>query len=410
MQATHSRLQAERTTFVPKLPERAVPAGPTSPSLVGSFGRQRLIHATSSVRSNRLRAHRPAKRRPHRFHALVGGVAAVALALAGCASGAAGQGSGGAASITGSGSSFQNAFQQAAIDEFVKKNPDDNVTYNSVGSGQGKKDFASGLTNFAGTDSTVKDSDGIAADSFVYVPLASAPITVSYNLSGVSKLKLSGTTLGSIFGRTIKNWNDPAIAADNAGVKLPDKPIVVAHRSDGSGTTNRFTEFLAAAGGPGWTLGKGDSVAWAADTQGGAQNTGVAQLVKQTDGAIGYVDFADALAAGLTFASVKNKNGEFIAPSLEAATAAVAGGDVPDDLAFDPINSAGAGAYPITAPTYILLKKSYSDAAVGNLVKAYATFLVTDAQALAAGINYAKLPDTLQQKAVAQVAKLQVRG
>jgi phosphate transport system substrate-binding protein len=345
------------------------------------------------------------------------GVALATLAVAGCAdktpsgtstsSGAANEFASLSGSIKGSGSSFQNNFEQKAVDEFAKVAQDADVTYNSVGSGTGKKEFGSGLTDFAGTDSTVKDSDGVAAGSYLYLPLAGAPITISYNLSGVSKLQLSGATVGGIFSRKIKNWNDPAIAADNPGVTLPNKPIVVAHRSDGSGTTSNFTKYLVAAGGPNWTLGSGDSVAWPADTQGAEKNTGVAQIIKQSDGAIGYVDFADAVAGGLTFASIKNKDGQFVAPSLDGATAAMAGAEVKDDLTFNPINAAGATTYAITSPTYLLLKTSYSDATKAKLVRGYAKFLLTDAQGFAASVNFAKLPDTLQQKALAQIAKVQ---
>jgi phosphate transport system substrate-binding protein len=345
------------------------------------------------------------------------GVALAALTIAGCSSNttpepttsasAASEFASLTGSIKGSGSSFQNALEQRAIDDFIKIAEDADVTYNSVGSGTGKKEFGSGLTDFAGTDSLVKDSDGVTSGSFYYFPLAAAPITVSYNLAGVSKLQLSGDTLGSIFGRQIRNWNDPKIAADNPGVTLPDKPIVVAHRSDGSGTTNQFTKFLVAAGGPGWTLGTGDSVAWPADTQGGDKNTGVAQIIKQADGAIGYVDFADAKSAGLVFASIKNKDGQFVAPSLDSATAAVAAASVKDDLTFDPINTAGATVYPITAPTYFLLKKSYSDAAKAKLVKGYAKYLLTTAQDAAGEVNFAKLPADLQQKALNQLNQVQ---
>ena len=199
--------------------------------------------------------------------------------------------------LNASGASFPNAYYQAALDEFEEVAPDLVITYRSTGSGTGKKEFGSGLTDFAGTDSTVKDGDGPAAGSFLYIPTVAAPITVSYNLSGVDKLQLSPDTLAKIFQRDIKTWNDPAIAADNPGVTLPDKPITVVHRSDGSGTTNNFTKYLVKAGGADWKLGSGDTVAWPADTQGGDKNTGVAQLIKQTDGAIGYVDFADATAA-----------------------------------------------------------------------------------------------------------------
>jgi phosphate transport system substrate-binding protein len=304
------------------------------------------------------------------------------------------------------GATFPAAFYNKALDEFAKVAPDLNLTFTGVGSGQGKKDFGSNLNDFAASDSLVKATDGPAPDSWYYVPTVAAPITVSYNLSGVTGLKLSQATLAKIFGAKITNWNDPAIAADNAGVTLPSKPIVVVHRSDGSGTTNNFTKYLVAVGGTDWTLGTGDTVAWPATTQSAQGNGGVAQLIKSSDGAIGYVDFADAKGAGLVFASIKNKDGQFVAPTVDGATAAIAGATVADDLSYNPLNAPGAAAYPITAPTYLLLHRSYSDAAKGKNVKAFAKWLLTDGQALAAGVNFAKLPDTLQQKALAQVDKV----
>jgi phosphate transport system substrate-binding protein len=341
--------------------------------------------------------------------------ALAALALAGCGSdkatpgastGPANEYSALSGSLKASGASFPNAFYQKAIDEFSKVAENVEITYNSTGSGTGKKEFGQGLTDFAGSDSTVKDSDGIAAGSWYYVPTVAGPITISYNLPGVSKLQLSGDTLGKIFGRDIKKWNDPAIAADNPGVTLPDKNITVVHRSDGSGTTNNFTGYLTKAS-PSWKLGRGDSVAWAADTQGGDKNTGVAQLIKQGDGAIGYVDWADAVASGLTFASIKNKDGQYVAPSLEGATAALAGATVNADLTYDPLDASGATAYPITAPTYLLLKANYSDAGKGKLVKGFVKWLLTDGQGFAASANFAKLPAALQQQALAQLNKVQ---
>lgn len=148
-------------------------------------------------------------------------------------------------------------------------------------------------------------------------------------------------------------------------------------------------------------------MAWPADTQGGAKNTGVAQIIKQSDGAIGYVDFADAVASGLKFASVKNKDGQFVAPSLEGATAAMSSAEVKDDLTFNPIDVAGATTYPITAPTYFLLRKSYSDAAKGKLVKGFARWLLTNTQTFASSVNFAPLPDTLKQKALTQLDQVQ---
>jgi len=348
----------------------------------------------------------------------VAGVALAALTVAGCSSKTPDASSSGSASATpnpyadlsgtlkASGGTFPDAFYQKALDEFANVAPDLNITYGAVGSGQGKKDFGTGLTDFGGTDSLVKATDGPAPGSFLYVPTVAAPITVSYNLSGVAKLQLSPDTLGKIFGTTIKKWNDPAVVADNPGVTLPDKAITVVHRSDGSGTTNNFTKYLVAAAGAGWTLGTGDTVAWPASTQGGDKNTGVAQLIKQSEGAIGYVDFADAKASSLVFASIKNKDGQYVAAALDGATAALAGATVADDLTYNPLNAPGAAAYPITAPTYLLLKPSYTDAAKGKAVKGFVKWLLTDGQALAAGVNFAKLPDALQTKALAQLDKV----
>jgi phosphate transport system substrate-binding protein len=347
------------------------------------------------------------------------GAALTAAVLAGCSgnsddnNGGTDNASGGSelSSLSGelkaSGASFPNAFYQAALDEFAKVAPNLNITYNSTGSGTGKKEFGSGLTDFAGSDSLVKEGDGPAAGSFFYVPTVAAPITVSYNLQGVDNLQLSGDTVGKIFQRDIKKWNDPAIAADNPGVTLPDKNIVVAHRSDGSGTTNNFTKYLAKAA-PSWKLGAGDTVNWPADTQGGDKNTGVAQIVKQSDGAVGYVDLADATESGLVFAALKNKDGKYVKPTLAGATAALSGATIKDDLSYDPLDATGAESYPITAPTYLLVKTSYDDATKGKNVKAFVRWLITDGQQYAESIHFAKLPAELQQKALAQLDKVQV--
>jgi phosphate transport system substrate-binding protein len=343
------------------------------------------------------------------------GVAVAALAVAGCSKknddNTGGTNTGGSelsklsGELKASGASFPNAYYQKALDEFEKVAPSLNITYNSTGSGTGKKEFGSGLTDFAGTDSLVKEGDGPAAGSFLYVPTVAAPITVSYNLSGVSSLQLSPDTLAKIFQRVVKKWNDPAIAADNQGVTLPDKNIVVAHRSDGSGTTNNFTKYLAKASKE-WKLGSGDTVAWPADTQGGDKNTGVAQIIKQADGAIGYVDFSDATAGGLAFAAIKNKDGKFVKASLAGATAALGGASMKDDLTYDPLDASGAETYPITAPTYILVKKKY-DTAKGKNVKAFLKWLLTDGQQFAESVNFAKLPDELKTKALAQIDKIE---
>ena len=346
---------------------------------------------------------------------VIAGAALIALALAGCGkddetpppggNGPANEFAALSGALKASGASFPNAFYQKALDEFSKVAENADITYNSVGSGTGKKEFGQGLTDFAGTDSTVKDDDGVPAGSFLYVPTVAGPITVSYNLSGVDKLQLSPETLANIFQAKITKWNDPAIAKDNPGASLPDTAITVAHRSDGSGTTNNFTKYLTAAAPSTWKLGAGDTVAWPSGTQGAEKNTGVAQIVKQTDGGIGYVDYSDAVETKLNLAAIKNKDGKYVAPSLEGATSALAGAKVNDDLTYDPLNASGADAYPITAPTYLLLKTKY-DADKATAVKDYVRYLLTDGQPIAKDVNFAALPSGLQQKALAQLDKL----
>jgi phosphate transport system substrate-binding protein len=343
--------------------------------------------------------------------------AAAALALAGCGGGGDNAdpspsdeaGASAYADLSGelkaSGASFPDAYYQEVVLAFKDAAANVTVTYNPTGSGTGKKEFGQGLTDFAGTDSTVKDTEA-PAGTYLYVPTVAAPITVSYNLQGVDKLQLSPDTLGKIFQRDIKTWNDAAIVADNPGVTLPSTPITVAHRSDGSGTTNNFTKYLDAAS-ESWKLGSGDTVAWPADTQGGEKNTGVANLIKNGNGAIGYVDLADATASGLKFASIKNKDGQFVAPTLEGATSALAGATVKDDLTYDPLNAAGAESYPITAPTYLLIKPKYDDANKAKLVKGFVDYILNDGQDIAAELHFAKLPDDLRQKALAQLEKIQ---
>jgi phosphate transport system substrate-binding protein len=343
-------------------------------------------------------------------------VAVAALALAGCGGGDddSGSGSTGAddkysglsGSLKATGASFPDAYYQEVISAFKDVAPDLTITYNATGSGTGKKDFGSNLNDFAGTDSLVKDTDGPAAGSFLYVPTVAAPITVSYNLSGVDKLQLSPETLAKIFQRDIKMWNDPAIAADNSDVTLPNKPITVAHRSDGSGTTSNFTKYLNSAAKDVWKLGSGDTVKWPTDTQGGEKNTGVATLIKNGDGTIGYVDLSDAKASGLKFASIKNKEGRFVAPTLDGAKAALAGATVKDDVSYDPLNAAGADSYPITSPTYLIVRTKYDDAKKAEAVKGFITYLLGDGTKLAEEVNFAPLPDALKTKALAQLDKI----
>ncbi len=354
--------------------------------------------------------------RSSRLRRTVIALAVPALLLAACGSSSksspssSGGSTSGSGTLNGSGSTFQLTFDQVAIQAFQNANSSIKVNYAGGGSGKGKTDLQTKTVDFAGTDSLVKAADvsKYQGGKFLYFPTVAAPITVSYNVSGLDSLKLSGPTIAKIFAGTVKKWNDPAIAGDNPGVTLPAADITIVHRADASGTTSNFTKYLVAAGGSDWTLGSGDTVNWPSASQAGQGNAGVAQAITKTDGAIGYVDFSDALAAKLKFASIKNEAGTFEAPTLAGASAAVATATIAEDLTYSPINAPGADAYPITSPTWIIVYQNQTDKTKGAALKTFLTFVLNDGQALANGANYAKLPSSLQQKAVAQLTKLQI--
>jgi len=313
--------------------------------------------------------------------------------------------------LNASGATFPMPFYEEAIAAFSGKHPGVTINYAGGGSGKGRTDLQTGVVDFAGSDGLVKAEDVAKyKGEFLYFPTVAAPITVSYKLDGVDTLQLSPETIARIFQREIKTWNDKAIAADNPGVKLPSTAIVVAHRSDGSGTTENFTKFLKAAAPAVWKLDSGSTVNWPADTQAGNGNSGVAQIIKGTNGAIGYVDFADATETGLKWAKVKNKAGKFVDASLEGTSAALAGITIKDDLTYNPLWADGEDSYPISAPTWILAYKNQTDKAKGEALKAFLQYIYGEGQSIAGEVNYAKLPDSLREKALAQVDALVIPG
>ena len=351
--------------------------------------------------------------RVQRFAAAGLALVAITSFTAACSSSSnSGASGGGSSSLSGtlnaSGSTLQLVYEQAAIQAFKSVQPNMTVNYGGGGSGKGRTDLASGVVQFAGSDSPIP-SDEIASfkgKTVLYTPILISPITVSYNLSGVSNLKLSAPVIADIFQGKIKNWNDPAIAADNPGVKLPSTAITIAHRSDSSGTTQNFSQFLV-EGAPGvWKLGSSSTINWPATSRGGNGNGGVAQIIKSTPGAIGYVDYADAKASKLTFASIKNKAGNFVTPSVSAATTAADSATVKPDLTFSAIWAPGATSYPITAQSWVLVYQKQSSSSTTKMLKAYFGYLVGDGQKLLPGLGYAPLPSGIDQKAKAQLSKI----
>ena len=312
--------------------------------------------------------------------------------------------------LSGSGSSFQDAFDQEVFRDFTNdEQPNVTVNYNPTGSGAGQTDLQGGLVDFAGSDSLVKAADlPTFKGAILYIPIASAPITISYNVNGVDKLTLSAVTVAKIFSSKITTWDAPEIKADNPGASLPSTAIVVVHRSDGSGTTANFTKYLTEAAPSDWTLGTDKVVNWASNTIGAEKNTGVAGKVASTDGAIGYVDFSDAKAASLKLASIKNAAGTVVAPSLAGATAAMASAQVTADVTVSPMNAPGADAYPITSPTYIIVYEAQTSHNQGTALKALLEYVLGAGQSKAASLDFAELPDALLQKAKAQLDKIQI--
>ena len=315
-------------------------------------------------------------------------------------------------SLVGSGATFPKSFYDDAIATLSGVAPDLTVEYGGGGSGKGQTDLQTNVVDFAGTDGVVKADDKAkyTGGDFVYVPTVIAPITLSYNLPSVAKLQLSPTSVAAIFQREITKWNDPLIAADNAGVTLPDTDIVVAVRADPSGTTENFTKFINAAAGPDaggtWKGGAAKDYAFPEDTQRGDGNSGVAQIISSTEGALGYVDLSDAKANNLVFASVKNKAGKYIEPTLEGTTAAAKGVKINDDLTYFLGWADGDDSYPIAAQTWIIAYTKQADPAKAEALRGFLTYLLTDGQKAAEAIDYAPLPADLQAKALLNIAKI----
>jgi len=318
--------------------------------------------------------------------------------------------------VNGAGSTFAApVYQQWGAD---LKGQGITVNFQGIGSGGGVAALAQGTAAFAGSDPALTDDDRatFTKGEVTQIPVFFGAITVSYNVDGVDAgLKLDGKTVADMFLGKIKKWNDPAIAALNDGVDLPDKDIQIVHRSDESGTTKGFTTFLADES-PEWKkdVGVDKTVKWPTGT-GAKGNDGVAAAIKQTDGAVGYVEQAYALQNDFTFADIKNKAGSFIKADLASTSAAGVGVDVPADLGLSTINAPGDTAYPITSQTFVDV---YTDPCKSlglkegdaKALKGFLDYALGDGQATLDKLFYAKLPDELLAKSKDAAAKLTCNG
>jgi phosphate transport system substrate-binding protein len=291
------------------------------------------------------------------------------------------------------------------------------VAYQGIGSGGGIKQVQAGTVDFGDSDAYMKDSDiALAKGPVLQIPVVLAPVVVIYNLSGVATgLKLDGETIGKIFAGQITSWNDPAIQGQNSGVQLPSQPIATVHRSDGSGTTDIFTDFLTKES-PSWVtaLGgaaksRGKTVAWPSGI-GGKGNDGVSGAVGQTPGSIGYVELGYALTQHLAYADVKNKAGSYIEPCNQTVLAATNGVTYPADLRFDLTDGTDPHAYPITGTTWSLIYQNQTAAPKAAALINFFSWVLTAGQDMTASVNYQPLGKDLQQKCIDQLKKLTLNG
>ncbi len=330
-------------------------------------------------------------------------IVAAALAVAGEA---------GAASpllVNGAGATFPFPLYSKWFAQYNKLHPDLRFNYQSIGSGGGIQQITRGTVDFGASDAPMTDEELARAPGTVHVPTVLGAVVVTYN-APVPALKLTPEVLAGIFLGRIQRWDDAALAAVNPGVKLPGAAIVVVHRSDGSGTTSIFTDYLAKVSSE-WKqkVGAGKSVKWPAGL-GGKGNEGVTGLVKQTPGAIGYVELAYAKQNGLATAALRNRDGFFVAPTLEATSAAAAGVAVPDDFRVSITDAKGKDAYPMASFTYVLVPGDQKDAAKGTALLRFLSWSVHDGQQFAAALDYAPLPRAVVEKVDAKLATLTVQG
>ena len=304
--------------------------------------------------------------------------------------------------LNGAGATFPNIIYQNWMLAYNQAHPDVKLNYQAIGSGGGIRQFSDGTVDFGGTDAPMTDSAITAIQSNVlHIPTVMGAVVIAYNLPGLSQpVKFTPDVVADIFLGKITNWNDARLASINPGVKLPTQDIVVVHRSDGSGTSFVFTDYLAKVS-PDWQqkVGKGTSPNWPVGL-GGKGNDGVSATVTQTPGAIGYIELAYALINKIPFGTLKNSSGNWIAPSLEGVTAAAAGAmkdmGPNTDFRVSITNSAGAQAYPISSFTWLLVHKSYSDAAKARALVRFIWWAETDGQAKAPELGYAPLPKDLR--------------
>jgi phosphate transport system substrate-binding protein len=343
-------------------------------------------------------------------------VSLFAFSLAGCGNTGGGANGGSEVRIQGAGATFPNPLYQKWFSEYNGAHPNVKFDYQSIGSGGGIKQVTEKTVDFGGTDAPMKDEDlAKAQGTILHIPTVLGAIVITYNLPGVTtELHLTPEAIAGIYLGTTKKWNDPLIASANSGVNLPDAPITAVRRSDGSGTTFVFTDYLSKVS-PEWKSGPGagTAVGWPAGVGIGAKgNEGVTGQVKQTPNSIGYVELIYAEQNKMPVASIKNSAGQMIRPALDSITAAAASiaGQMPDDMRVSITNAPGASAYPISSFTYLLVYKDQPDSAKGKALVDFLWWAIHDGEQMARDLLYAPLPAEVVQKAEAKINSITFQG
>ncbi|HEY4988763.1 MAG TPA: phosphate ABC transporter substrate-binding protein PstS [Opitutaceae bacterium] len=309
--------------------------------------------------------------------------------------------------INGAGATFPYPIYSKWFNEYAKVDPSVRFNYQSIGSGGGQKQILSETVDFGASDGPMSDDNlAKAPRALWHFPTVAGADVITYNLPGDPKLKIDGPTIAGIFLGKITKWNDPAIVSQNPDAKFTDTDIVVVHRSDGSGTTYIFTDYLSKVS-PEWKekVGKGTSVSWPSGI-GGKGNEGVSGQIKQVPGAIGYIELAYAKQNKLSYADVRNSSGNYITPTIESITEALATADIPDDFRFSMVNPPGAQAYPISGTTWLLVYAEQKDHAKGEKLVQFLKWAYSDGEKLAPGLDYAPLPDALVKRALERVKSI----
>ena len=309
--------------------------------------------------------------------------------------------------INGAGATFPYPIYSKWFDAYAKVDPSVRFNYQSIGSGGGQKQILSQTVDFGASDGPMSDDNlAKAPGKILHIPTVAGAVVMSYNLPGSPKLKLDGETIAGMYLGQIKKWNDPKLTALNPGTKLPDQDIVVVHRSDGSGTTFIFTDYLSKIS-PEWKTkaGTNTSVNWPTGL-GGKGNEGVSGQIKQTPGAIGYVELIYAIQNKMPDAQVKNAAGEFVEPTIESVTAALSTAEIPDDFRFSMTNAPGKDAYPICGATWLLVYQQQKDPAKGKKLVEFLKWSIDKGEEMAKNLNYAPLPESVQQRVVKRIDEI----